>query len=261
MKRFEGKVAIVTGAGSGIGRATALRLAGEGARVVVVDWNEQTGAETLDLLTQVGGDGMFLHRDVSKVADTESIVADTVARFGQLNVLVNNAGIIIEKNAVDTTEADWDQLIGVNLKGAFFCAKNAILQFRRQGTGGSIVNVASINTYYAEGGIAVYCITKGGLGQLTRALAMDHSAEGIRVNAVCPGWIETPLNKNFLAIGPHIREQVGRMHAIGRIGQPEEVATAVSYLASDEASFITGALLAVDGGITAGLAPTLGVVL
>ena len=152
MMRFENKVAIVTGAGSGIGRATALRLGNEGASVVVVDWNADTGAETLDMITNAGHDGIFLQRDVSSVADTKSIVAETVKRYGQLNVLVNNAGIIIEKNAVDTSEEDWDRLIGVNLKGAFFCAKHAILQFREQGKGGAIVNVASINTYYAEGG-------------------------------------------------------------------------------------------------------------
>jgi dihydroanticapsin dehydrogenase len=167
---------------------------------------------------------------------------------------------MLEKSVIDTTEADWDRIAGINLKGTFFCAKYAILQFRRQGRGGNIVNMASVNSFLAEGGIAAYCTTKGGILQFTRALAMDHSGEGIRVNAVCPGWIETPMNANFFALGPHIREQAGKLHAIGRIGQPAEVANAVLYLVSDEASFITGAMLTVDGGFSAGLAPAMGIV-
>jgi meso-butanediol dehydrogenase/(S,S)-butanediol dehydrogenase/diacetyl reductase len=120
--------------------------------------------------------------------------------------------------------------------------------------------MASVNSFFAEGGIVAYCASKGGIAQITRALAMDHSAEGIRVNAICPGWIETPLNAKFFALGPHIREQAGKLHAIGRIGQPEEVAAAVVYLVSDEASFVTGTLLTVDGGFSAGLAPAMGIV-
>jgi NAD(P)-dependent dehydrogenase (short-subunit alcohol dehydrogenase family) len=166
----------------------------------------------------------------------------------------------LEKNAVDTTEQEWDRITSTNLKGTFFCAKYAIIQFRKQGTGGNIVNMASVNSFFAEGGIAAYCMTKGGIAQLTRALATDHSAEGIRVNAICPGWIETPLNAKFFALGPHIREQAGRLHAIGRVGQSEEVANAVVFLVSDEASFVTGSLLTVDGGFSAGLAPALGIV-
>ena len=258
--RLQNRVALITGAGSGIGRATALRLAQEGARVAVVDWNETTGPETVQLVKDQGGEAFFVHADVSKVADTERIVTQTVARYGQLNILVNNAAIMVEKTAIDTTEEDWDRIVSVNLKGTFFCAKYAILQFRRQGRGSVIVNMASVNSFFAEGGIAAYCTTKGGILQMTRALAMDHSAEGIRVNAICPGWIETPMNANFFALGPHIREQAGKLHAIARIGQPEEVANAVLYLASDEASFVTGAMLAVDGGFSAGLAPAMGIV-
>jgi NAD(P)-dependent dehydrogenase (short-subunit alcohol dehydrogenase family) len=142
----------------------------------------------------------------------------------------------------------------------FFCAKHAILQFRRQQTGGVIVNMASVNSFFAEGGIAAYCATKGGIAQLTRALALDHGLEGIRVNAIAPGWIETPMNAKFFALGPHIREQAGKLHAIGRIGQPQEVANAVAFLVSDEAGFITGNLMTVDGGFSAGLAPAMGIV-
>ena len=258
--RLENKVALVTGAASGIGRATAIRLAQEGARVAVADRNTKMGPETVQMIQGQGCDAFFIESDVSKVADTERIVAETVKKYGQLNILVNNAAVMVEKNAVDTTEEEWDRIVDTNLKGTFFCAKYAILQFRKQGKGGAIVNMASVNSYFAEGGIAAYCATKGGIAQLTRALAMDHSGEGIRVNAICPGWIETPLNANYFAIGPHIREQAAKLHAIGRIGQPEEIANGVLYLVSDEASFVTGALLTIDGGFSAGLAPAMGIV-
>lgn len=259
--RLENRVAIVTGGGSGIGRATAIRLAQEGARVAVVDVNAETGRETTAMIEAEGGSAALIHADLAQVSETERAVAETVQRFGKLDILVNNAAVMIEKPILETTEADWDRIVSVNLKGTFFCAKYAIQQFQRQGTGGNIVNMASVNSFYAEGGIAAYAMTKGGIAQLTRALAIDHSAEGIRVNAIAPGWIETPLNANFFGQGPHVREQAARLHAIGRIGQPEEIANAVLYLASDEASFVTGALLTVDGGFSAGLAPALGVVL
>ncbi len=258
--RLQNRVVLVTGAGSGIGRATAIRLAQEGARVAVVDWNDTTGQETVQHIADLNQEAVFIHADVSKVPDTERIVAETVSRFGELNILVNDAAVMLEKNVVDTTEAEWDRIVDINLKGTFFCAKYAILQFQRQGKGGAIVNMASVNSFFAEGGIAAYCATKGGIAQLTRALAMDHSAEGIRVNAICPGWIETPMNANFFALGPHIREQAAKLHAIGRVGQAEEVANAVLYLVSDEASFVTGSLLTVDGGFSAGLAPAMGIV-
>jgi NAD(P)-dependent dehydrogenase (short-subunit alcohol dehydrogenase family) len=258
--RLKDRVALVTGAGSGIGRATAIRLAEEGAKVTVNDINAQTGQESVQTITDRGGTAIFIQADISKVPETARIVAETVQRFGRLDILVSNAAVMLEKNAVDTTEEEWDRITSTNLKGTFFCAKYAIIQFRKQGTGGNIVNMASVNSFFAEGGIAAYCMTKGGIAQLTRALAVDHSAEGIRVNAICPGWIETPLNANFFALGPHIREQAGRLHAIGRVGQSEEVANAVIFLVSDEASFVTGSLLTVDGGFSAGLAPALGIV-
>lgn len=259
--RLENRVALITGAGSGIGRATAVRLAQEGAQIAVVDWNATTGQETVQIIQDQGGKAIFIQTDVSKVDQIEQAVAQTVEQFGKLNILVNDAAVMLEKTAVDTTEADWDRLMNINLKGTFFCSKYAILQFRKQGQGGVIINMASVNSFFAEGGIAAYCAAKGGIAQLTRALAMDHSKEGIRVNGICPGWIETPMNANFFAKGEHIREQAGRLHAIGRIGQPDEVANAALYLASDEASFITGALLTVDGGFSAGLAPAMGIVI
>ena len=258
--KLQNRVALVTGAGSGIGRAAAQRLAQDGAKVAVADWNAATGAETVKLIAEAGGEAIFLQADVSKVADCERIVTETAARFGELNILVNSAAVMLEKTAVDTTEEEWDRIVDVNLKSVFFCAKYAILQFRQQGKGGAIVNLASVNSFFAEGGIAAYCATKGGIAQLTRALAMDHAADGIRVNAIAPGWIETPMNAKFFAIGPHIKEQAGRLHALGRIGQPDEVANMVAFLVSDEAGFITGSLMTVDGGFSAGLAPAMGIV-
>jgi NAD(P)-dependent dehydrogenase (short-subunit alcohol dehydrogenase family) len=261
MQRLKDRVALVTGGGSGIGRATAIRLAEEGAKVAVNDINPATGQEAVKTITDAGGKAVFIQADVSKVAECERIVAETVKVFGRLDILVNNAAVMVEKTVVDTTEEDFDRITGVNLKGVFFVAKYAIMQMRKQGGGGNVVNMASVNSFFAEGGIAAYCMTKGGIAQFTRALAMDHSGEGIRVNAIAPGWIETPMNENFFAQGPHVREQAGRLHAIGRTGQSVEVANAVIFLVSDEASFITGSLMTVDGGFSAGLAPALGIVI
>jgi NAD(P)-dependent dehydrogenase (short-subunit alcohol dehydrogenase family) len=259
MMRLQDRVALVTGAASGIGQAVAIRLSEEGAKVVVADINATGGQETVRQITDAGGQATFVEVDVSKVADCERAVSETVRAYGELNILVNDAAVMLEKTAVDTTEADWDRLVDVNLKGTFFCAKYAIIQFRKQG-GGAIVNMASVNSFFAEGGIAAYCASKGGIAQLTRALAMDHSGEGIRVNAICPGWIETPMNAKFFAIGPHIKEQAARLHAIGRIGQAREVAEGVVYLVSDAAGFVTGSMLTIDGGFSAGLAPAMGIV-
>jgi NAD(P)-dependent dehydrogenase (short-subunit alcohol dehydrogenase family) len=261
MQRLKDRVALVTGGGSGIGRATAIRLAEEGAKVAVNDINPATGQEAVKTITDAGGTAVFIQADVSKVAECERIVAETVKAFGRLDILVNNAAVMVEKTVVDTTEEDFNRITGVNLKGVFFVAKYAIMQMQKQGRGGNVVNMASVNSFFAEGGIAAYCMTKGGIAQFTRALAMDHSGEGIRVNAIAPGWIETPMNENFFAQGPHVREQAGRLHAIGRTGQSVEVANAVIFLVSDEASFVTGSLMTVDGGFSAGLAPALGIVI
>jgi NAD(P)-dependent dehydrogenase (short-subunit alcohol dehydrogenase family) len=261
MQRLKDRVALVTGGGSGIGRASAIRLAEEGAKVAVNDINPATGQEAVKTITDAGGTAVFIQADVSKVAECERIVAETVKAFGRLDILVNNAAVMVEKTVVDTTEEDFDRITGVNLKGVFFVAKYAIMQMQKQGGGGNVVNMASVNSFFAEGGIAAYCMTKGGIAQFTRALAMDHSGEGIRVNAIAPGWIETPMNENFFAQGPHVREQAGRLHAIWRTGQSVEVANAVIFLVSDEASFVTGSLMTVDGGFSAGLAPALGIVI
>jgi NAD(P)-dependent dehydrogenase (short-subunit alcohol dehydrogenase family) len=257
--RLKEKVAIVTGAGSGIGRATALGFAREGARVVLVDRDEAGGAATLDLVTAAGGEAHLVVADVSRGPDTERIVAEAVRVFGKLDALVNNAAVMISKAVPELSEAEWDVVLGVNLKGVFLCSKQAILCFRRQGTGGVIVNMASVNSFYAEGGIAAYCAAKGGVQQLTRAMAIDHGAEGIRVNCICPGWIDTPLNAGYFA-DPAARAFADKLHAIGRIGQPAEIAAVATFLVSDAASFVTGASIVANGGFSAGLSKQIGIV-
>ncbi|MDP3063482.1 MAG: glucose 1-dehydrogenase [Chloroflexota bacterium] len=258
--RLAGKVALITGAASGIGRATAIEFVKEGARVMVADWNREGGEETVRLARQAGGDAAFVHGDVSKAADAERMVAATVERYGALNVLHNNAAILLQGSVADLSEADWDRVLSVNLKGPFLVSKYAIQQFRVQGKGGCIIHSASVNSAYAEGGIAAYCASKGGLIQLTRAMAIDHSGEGIRVNCICPGWIDTPMNAAYLSSRPDARQLAARFHAINRIGQPEEVAKVVVFLASDDASFVTGSAYYVDGGFSCGLSKEIGLV-
>lgn len=257
--RLAGKIAIVTGGGSGIGRAIALRFAQEGAKVLVADINEAGARETASQATRAGGEASHLRADVTRDRDAADMVASAVERYGGLHILVNNAGILVEGAVPDLTEEAWDRQLAVNLKGPFLCSKYAIQQFRRQGTGGTIINMASVNSYFAEGGIAAYCASKGGLMQLTKAMAIDHSAEGIRVNCICPGWTETPMNASYFS-RPGGRELAGKMQAIGRVGVPDEVASVALFLASDEASFVTGAAYVVDGGFSAGVSKAIGLV-
>jgi NAD(P)-dependent dehydrogenase (short-subunit alcohol dehydrogenase family) len=257
--RLKDKVAIVTGAGSGIGRAIAVCFAQEGARVVLADRNEAGGATTLGLVNAAGGEAHLVVADVSRAADTERIFAEAVQVFGRLDALVNNAAVMVPKAVPELSEEEWDYVQGVNLKGVFLCSKQAILCFRRQGGRGTIVNMASVNSFYAEAGIAAYCAAKGGVQQLTRAMAIDHGAEGIRVNCICPGWIDTPINAGYFA-DPAARAFADKLHALGRIGQPEEIAAVAAFLVSDAASFVTGASIVADGGFSAGLSSQIGIV-
>jgi NAD(P)-dependent dehydrogenase (short-subunit alcohol dehydrogenase family) len=253
------KVAIVTGAGSGIGRAIAVAFAEQGARVVVADRDQAGGIATCDLVTAAGGQTLLVVADVSRADDVQRVFDETVRVFGRLDALVNNAAVMIQKAVPELSEDEWDRVLGVNLKGVFLCSKQAILCFRRQGGGGTIVNMASVNSFYAEAGIAAYCAAKGGVQQLTRAMAIDHSAEGIRVNCICPGWIDTPINAGYFA-DPAARAFADTLHAIGRIGQPNEIAAVAAFLVSDAASFVTGASIVADGGFSAGLSKQIGIV-
>ncbi|MBV9604511.1 MAG: SDR family oxidoreductase [Solirubrobacterales bacterium] len=245
--RLEGRSAVVTGVGSGLGREIARELAGEGARVLGCDVNDQGGAETMR------GIGEYRHADVSREPDVEALIADAVQRFGGLDVMVNNAAIQIEEELAETTEEQLDRILGVNLKGVFFGCKHAVRVMRPAG-GGSIVNIASILALVADGILAAYCAAKGGVLGITRATAVRYGPDGIRCNAVCPGDIDTPLVAAYFETAEDpaaLRAEVEREYPLRRIAQPREIARAVVFLASEDSSFMSGQPLVLDGGLLA----------
>ncbi len=244
---------MITGAGSGIGRATAIAFARNGAQVVAIDFNAAELEKTRWLLEQQGSKCHAIAADVSQEAEVADAIGQTVEQFGKLDVLHNNAGISILKLVTETTEAELDRLLGVNLKGVFFGCKHAIPPMLRQG-GGVIINTASELAIVAQPLYTAYCATKGAVLSLTRALAVEWAAKGIRVNAICPGPIDTPmLHAEFdRSADPQIEKQtVIQTIPVGRLGTPEEIADVAVFLASDEARFMHGAAVTVDGGKTA----------
>jgi len=248
--KLENKVAIITGAKRGIGYAIAARFISEGARVVLADINDATSEA--QSLSESPGRAVSIKTDVSNDADVRALIHQTVELFGRIDILVNNAGIEFAKTVVTTTESEWDQLMAVNLKGVFLCSRAAIPVMQQQKTG-VIINIASELGLVGEAGVAAYCASKGGVVMLSKALAIDHGPQGIRVNCLCPGPVTTQLLEDVFASSDDpaaMREAFESQTVLKRLGRPEEIAAAAVFLASDDSSFMAGADLVVDGGWT-----------
>ncbi len=249
---LHGKIAIVTGGTSGIGRDTAVLFAKAGAKVVVAGRREAEGKETLDLVRAAGGDGLFVKTDVSRAAEVRALVLKTVEKFGRLDVAFNNAGIEGSWSPIaEQSEEDWDRTIDINLKGVWLCLKYEIQQMLKQGGGGAIVNMASVAGLIGSAGAATYCASKHGVMGLTKSAALETARSGIRINVVCPAVVETPMGERLWGT-PEAKKFALGLHPIGRFGTPMEISEAVVWMCSDRASFMTGQSLVLDGGFLAG---------
>ena len=251
--RFEGKVAVVTGGASGIGRATVEGFLAEGAKVAIVDISEDSGAKTVSELKGQGHDPMLVVGDVTSSKDVKRIVSEVLGRFGRIDILFSNAGILVEGTVEEVPEEQWDRIMAVNVKGVFLMAKEVIPVMLRQG-GGVVVNNASCSGLVGDRGAIAYNTSKGAVVIMTKCLALDYALKNVRVNCICPGEIETPMFLQEVSTrGTDVeeyRKEIAAYHPIGRLGRPKEVANTVLFLASDDASFITGAAVSVDGGYT-----------
>ncbi|MDX1991706.1 MAG: glucose 1-dehydrogenase [bacterium] len=248
---LEGKVAVITGAGSGIGRACALRLAGEGAKIAVSDVNVPGGEETVEQVLDLGGEAFFMKCDVSRAREVEAFITETTQRFGGLDIAVNNAGVggtMLNADQVD--EATYDFVMNVNLKGVWLCIKQEIPHMLARG-GGSIINVASLAGLVGFRGNAIYSASKHGVIGLTKSVALEYARRGIRVNAICPGFTSTAMVQSMVEEVPRTKDLVENSSPMRRLGKPEEIADAVLYLASDLSSFVNGIALSLDGGAAA----------
>ncbi|MBL8126198.1 MAG: glucose 1-dehydrogenase [Chloroflexia bacterium] len=245
---FAGKVALVTGGSAGIGRATARAFAAAGASVVLADLDEAGGKAVAQELRDAGQTAVFMQADISQAAEVSRLIADTVATFGRLDCAHNNAGILGGVARVaDVAEDEFDRLMSVNLKGVWLCLKEEILQMQRQGGGGTIVNTASIAGIRGSAWLPIYSTTKHGVVGLTRAAALGYAEEGIRVNAICPGYVDTQMVNNT----PLLQQRAAERTPMGRLAAPEEIAAAVVWLCSDAAAYMTGETMVLDGGVTA----------
>ncbi len=243
--RLKEKVAIITGAGSGIGRETSLLFAKEGAKLAVADVNEKGGQETVDLIIKAGGEAIFRRLDVSNRQQAGQVAGDVLATYGRIDILVNNAGIIQDALVVKMTEDQWDRVLSINLKGPFNCTQAVVEAMISQGSG-VILNMSSIVAIYGNVGQTNYASTKSGLIGMTKTLAKELGKKGIRVNAVAPGFIATPMTAT---VPEKILEMMKEKTPLRRLGTPADVANTLLFLSSDEASFINGAVISVDGGL------------
>lgn len=255
MGKLDGKIALITGGGSGIGRATSLMFASEGAKVAVVDRAGESARAVFAEITNAGGKAVAVVADVSSAADAERMVAETMGRFGRLDILYNNAGIGFARRTHLLTEEEWDRTIDVDLKGVFLGCKYALPELMKHG--GAILSTASVAGIEGFRQMAAYCAAKAGVILLTKSLAMDYAEHGIRVNCICPGSIETPLYESgFDNLTPERRarahQMFAAMHLLGRAGEPDEIARVALFLCSQDASFITGQAVVVDGGYSTG---------
>jgi NAD(P)-dependent dehydrogenase (short-subunit alcohol dehydrogenase family) len=252
--RLAGKVAFVTGAGSGIGRACAELFAQQGAKIVLTGRRSEPLYAAAANIVKAGGEAIAVQCDVTELAQVTRALQSAVDRFGSLTTIVNNAGVVVPGNAEQTTEANWDMMININLKGTFLVSR-AALEFIRRAGGGSIINIGSIYGVVGSKQRAAYAASKGGVTMLTRAMALDHAHENIRINCICPSLVETEIAKQLFANAPNPEEarrnRVG-MIPMGRAGTPQEIAHLAAYLASDESTWVTGAALPIDGGQAAG---------
>ncbi len=250
-KVMEGKVAIVTGAGSGIGKASAIAFAREGAKVVIADVATKGGQETVRTIREAGGEAVFAKADVSKATDVQALVDMAIETYDRLDFAHNNAGVAGTIAATaDCTEQNWDQIISINLKGVWLCMKHEIQQMLRQGSG-AIVNTSSTAGLVGSRGAPAYAAASHGIVGLTKSAALEYAEAGIRVNAVCPGVTHTPMIDEFIRSNPAIEAQLIKRVPLGRMATPEEIAQTVLWLCSDAASFVTGHTLVADGGLVA----------
>jgi len=252
MSRLTGKVAVVTGAASGIGEATAKLFAGEGASLVLADWDADRGEQVAEAVRQNGAKAVFVKTDVSKPEDVQAMINAAVQNYGRLDVIFNNAGIEGEMNkpTADCTLENWHRVIAINLTGVFLGMKYAIPEMLKGG-GGSIINTASIAGIVGFAGIPAYCAAKGGVVQLTKTAAIEYAKQNVRVNVICPGVIATPMVDRAIGGSEEARKAFTATEPVGRFGTAEEVANVALFLASDESSFCTGAPFIVDGGFVA----------
>ncbi len=246
MGRLDGKVALITGGARGIGRTTAQLFAREGAKVALCDVDEAAGQEVVRKVEQAGGEALFVRADVSRMPDVEAVVEKVKERWGQIDVLLNNAGILRDATLLKMTEEDFNAVIDVNLKGVFHCTKAVAPLMVEQGSG-SIINVSSVVALYGNFGQTNYVAAKAGIIGMTKVWARELGRKGVRVNAVCPGFVETEMIRS---VPPEILEKVKERIPLGRFATPEEVARVYLFLASEESSYVNGAVISVDGGIT-----------